>query len=225
MTKKETPEVAERTKETASIRRASEASHKTRVLVADEHTMFSEVLGGAMVSYDDEVEIVGLVNDEGAALAAQRKHPDVVITEVAVPAEWAKEAVRRLLAVRPRPKVLVLTKHKDPGLAHAVLEAGGAPVCTRAPLFRSCWRRYGARPNRQAEDPMRNDRQPPSLSSRGVTWRARGGTPRTARSQSGSSVLCSSWVRVSPTARSPLACTSVNSPSNATWPTCTQDWG
>ena len=46
LTKKETPEVAERTKETASIRRASEASHKTRVLVADEHTMFSEVLGG-----------------------------------------------------------------------------------------------------------------------------------------------------------------------------------
>ena len=78
------------------------ANGPIRVLLADDHTMFRQGLAGILASYGDMEVIAEVPNDGEALKLAHELSPDVVIMQVQMPFEGAKEALRAMRAF-PRP--------------------------------------------------------------------------------------------------------------------------
>jgi DNA-binding NarL/FixJ family response regulator len=98
----------------------------TTVLLADDHTMFREGLAGLLTSYGG-LEVVGeTTNDQGAVALARELKPDVVIMQVQMPFEKAKEALDRMRAVEPAPKVVIVTMFEDPAFIRDLLRLGAS---------------------------------------------------------------------------------------------------
>jgi DNA-binding NarL/FixJ family response regulator len=96
----------------------------TTVLLADNHTMFREGLAALLTSYGG-LEVVGeTTNDQGAVALARQTKPDVVIMQVQMPFEKAKEALDQMRAVEPAPKVVIVTMFEDPALMRDFLRLG-----------------------------------------------------------------------------------------------------
>ena len=98
----------------------------TTVLLADDHTMFREGLAQLLTAYGG-LEVVGeTTNDEGALDLAREKKPDVVIMQVQMPFEKARESLARMREVEPPPKVIVVTMFEDPEMMRAFLRLGAS---------------------------------------------------------------------------------------------------
>lgn len=97
---------------------------RATVLVADDHAVVAEGLASPLRG---EFSLVGTVTD-GAQLveAARRLRPDVVVTDMAMPGMSGLDALRRLRAERPAPRVVVLTMHADAQLAAEAFRAGAS---------------------------------------------------------------------------------------------------
>ena len=97
----------------------------TTVLVADDHAIVREGIISLLKEHD--FDIVGSVGD-GLALidAAGRLRPDVIITDISMPALSGIEALTRLATLKLPSKVIVLTMHDDAELASRAVKAGAA---------------------------------------------------------------------------------------------------
>src|SRR5262245_57603434 len=78
----------------------------TRVLLADDHALVRAGLRSVLQGLPD-IEVVGEAGDgnEAVALAAELK-PDLVLMDVSMPQLNGLEATRRVLKLRPPPRVL-----------------------------------------------------------------------------------------------------------------------
>jgi DNA-binding NarL/FixJ family response regulator len=95
-----------------------------RVLVADDQAL---VRGGlvAMLSAQDDIEVVGEAADGGAAVEeALRLRPDVILMDIRMPNVDGIEATRRLAAHAGTPRVLVLTTFDLDEYVYESLRAG-----------------------------------------------------------------------------------------------------
>lgn len=97
-----------------------------RVVLVDDHRMFREALR-PLLAQTPGFEIVGEAGDgqQAIELCAQLA-PDVVIMDVSMPGLNGLEATRRLLAERPRTRVVVLSMHADRRFVAETLRAGAA---------------------------------------------------------------------------------------------------
>lgn len=97
-------------------------SKRSRVLLADDHTLVAEGLGSLL---REEFELVGQASDGRALLQmAVELKPDVVVTDITMPLLNGVDAVRELRQVIPETRVVVVTMHADPRLAAEALRAG-----------------------------------------------------------------------------------------------------
>jgi DNA-binding NarL/FixJ family response regulator len=97
---------------------------KTRVLLADDHTVVAE---GFRALLKDEFDLAGTVHDGRALLeAAQELRVDVVVTDVSMPHLNGLDAIRQIRASRPEVKIVVLTMHRDTELAVEAFRAGAS---------------------------------------------------------------------------------------------------
>ena len=95
-----------------------------KVLLADDHTMFREGLAGLLASYGS-MEVVGSTpNGEEAVALAERTRPDVVLMQVQVPFEKAKDILTRMRAVSPQPKVVIVTMFESPRYLRELMGLG-----------------------------------------------------------------------------------------------------
>ena len=97
-----------------------------RVLLVDDQEL---VRYGFRIMLDATpgVVVVGEADDgERAVGAAERLHPDVILMDVRMPGTDGIEATRRILARRPRTRVLVLTTYDLDEYAFGALRAGAA---------------------------------------------------------------------------------------------------
>lgn len=97
-----------------------------RVVLVDDHRMFREALR-PLLAQTPGFEIAGEAGDgqEAVELCA-RLAPDVVIMDVSMPGLNGLEATRRILAERPRTRVVVLSMHADRRFVAETLRAGAA---------------------------------------------------------------------------------------------------
>jgi len=96
----------------------------TRVLLADDHTLFAQALKHEL---DKKYEIVDIVGDGKALQISARKHkPDVIITDVTMPFLSGLDAVRALRKDTCTAKIIFLTMHLDPDLARECFNCGGS---------------------------------------------------------------------------------------------------
>lgn len=97
---------------------------RPRVLLADDHQLLLEALARLL---EPACEVVGRVTDGRALLeAADRLHPDVVVTDVSMPGVDGMQAARQLIAAHPEVRVVVLTMHDDPYLAAEAFALGAS---------------------------------------------------------------------------------------------------
>src|SRR5581483_5552059 len=113
------------------VPRGSVGARMIRVLVCDDQRVVREGLG-TLLSLIDGVTVVGRAGDgeEAVALAAETR-PDVVLTDLRMPRCDGVEATRRLRALDPNIKVLMLTTYADDRSVIDALRAGARGYLTK----------------------------------------------------------------------------------------------
>jgi DNA-binding NarL/FixJ family response regulator len=97
-----------------------------RVLIADDHAVVREGLR-AFLALQDDVEVVGEAADgEEAVSAVERLTPDVALVDLVMPGVDGIEAIRRMRALKPETRVIVLTSFVDEDKMLPAVRAGAA---------------------------------------------------------------------------------------------------
>ncbi len=97
---------------------------KTKVLLADDHTIVAEGLRSLL---EGEFEFVGAVGDGRALLdAAQRLNPDVIVADISMPMLNGLDAARQLKRNGATAKIVFLTMHAEAQLAAEAFRAGAS---------------------------------------------------------------------------------------------------
>ena len=93
-----------------------------RVLLADDHRMFAELLARLL---EPQFEVIGIIeNGRELVEAAERLRPDVIVADISMPSLNGIEAARRINKLPHRPKIVFLTMHEDATFAKAAFQAG-----------------------------------------------------------------------------------------------------
>lgn len=105
---------------------AGTSDRPTRILMGDDHAMFRQGLTSLLDSYEDIEVIGGVPNGPEVITLAEQQRPDIVIMQIETPLEKAKENVSRLLALSPRPKILIVTMFEDPRYVRELIRSGAS---------------------------------------------------------------------------------------------------
>jgi DNA-binding NarL/FixJ family response regulator len=97
-----------------------------RVLICDDQAVVREGLA-AILSTDDEIEVVGLASNgkEAVTLAAERQ-PDVILMDLKMPVMNGVQATQRLKLQQPNAHVVILTTYEDDAWVFDAIRAGAA---------------------------------------------------------------------------------------------------
>lgn len=130
---------------------ADPAAAAVRVLVIDDHRVFTELLSLALdASPGARCVAVASSIREGLAKAAAHRL-DVVVIDVRLPDGSGLDAVPALLALHPDARILLLTAHPRADLAERALKAGASGFLAKEePLSHLLGAIAAARPDRPA---------------------------------------------------------------------------
>jgi DNA-binding NarL/FixJ family response regulator len=99
---------------------------KTRILLADDHTIVRQGLR-FIIDAEPDLEVVAEAsNGNEAVVRAMRDDIDLAILDIAMPTMTGLQAARELAARRPDLKMLILSMHDDEGYLFEALKAGTA---------------------------------------------------------------------------------------------------
>ena len=97
---------------------------RPRILLADDHVLMAEGLKRLLA---DEFELVGVVEDGRALVAAARRlNPDVVVADISMPHLNGFEALHQMKLDDPGIKVVILTMHQSAAYARRAFHAGAS---------------------------------------------------------------------------------------------------
>jgi DNA-binding NarL/FixJ family response regulator len=97
-----------------------------RVLIADDHAVVREGLR-AFLALQDDIEVVAEAEDgEEAVSAVERTTPDVALVDLVMPRLDGIAAIRRMRALRPETRVIVLTSFVDEDKMLPAVRAGAS---------------------------------------------------------------------------------------------------
>ena len=103
----------------------------TRVLVVDDHRMFTELLAHLLDGYDD-IELVGVAATADEALAfAASDLPDVAVIDYRLPGEDGAKVAARFKAAHPSVKLVMLTGFDDDEVLRSAITAGCSGFVTK----------------------------------------------------------------------------------------------
>jgi len=105
----------------------------TRVLVVDDHEMFSEALE-LLLRRQPDVRLVGSARDATEALGMLEDEPDVVLMDLDMPGIDGIQATRQIREAVPNAKVVLLTAVQSPEIIADALAAG---ACGYVPKTRA----------------------------------------------------------------------------------------
>ena len=97
---------------------------RTRIVLADDHTIIREGLT-SLLSSEPDFEVVGGAADGREAIeCVERLTPDIVLMDLSMPRMDGMEAIRQIKSRCPDTKILVLTVHKNEEYIRATFQAG-----------------------------------------------------------------------------------------------------
>jgi two-component system invasion response regulator UvrY len=101
-----------------------------RVMLVDDHALVR--MGFRMLLADAKVNVVAEFDSgESACAEYARTKPDVVVMDLSMPGMGGLEAVRRLVALDPKVRILALSAHEDTAHPQRVLRAGALGYLTK----------------------------------------------------------------------------------------------
>lgn len=100
------------------------SSSPTSILLIDDHTLFLQGLR-ALLRGAPEYTVIGEANDapSGIALAATL-HPDLILLDLHLPGSRGLDSARRILALAPAPRVMILTGASDMDFVPEAVQLG-----------------------------------------------------------------------------------------------------
>ncbi len=108
------------------------SNRKIRILLADDQALFREGLHMVLATQPD-FDIVGEAsNGEEALQLAASLQPDIVLMDMRMPLLGGVEATRRLRAIQPACRVIILTTFDDDELVFEGLRAGAVGYLLKA---------------------------------------------------------------------------------------------
>lgn len=113
--------------------RMPQPSQITRVLVVDDHEVFSEALE-AFLGRQPDITVVGSARDADEAMALLATEPNVVLMDLDMPGTDGVDATRRIREAAPDTKVVMLTGVERPDAIAKALSAG---ACGYVPKSRA----------------------------------------------------------------------------------------
>jgi DNA-binding NarL/FixJ family response regulator len=96
------------------------------VLLADDHTMFRQGLAAILASHGGMEVMAEVPNDEEALRLARELRPDVVVMQVQMPFERAKETLRAMRSFPDPPKVVIVTMFEKPEYVRELTGVGAS---------------------------------------------------------------------------------------------------
>src|SRR5215213_2495434 len=103
-----------------------EKSGPIRVLLSDDHTMFREGLASILASYDGLEVVAEVPNDAEALRLVGELSPDVVIMQVQMPFERAKQTLKAMRSFPDPPKVVIVTRFESPQYVRGLTGMGAS---------------------------------------------------------------------------------------------------
>lgn len=98
--------------------------HRTRILIADDHTLFRQGVR-QLISAESDFEVVGeAASGNEAVEQAAELRPDLVLMDIGMPGLSSFEATRQIKRNRPETKVLILTMYDDEDYLVEAMEVG-----------------------------------------------------------------------------------------------------
>ncbi|RAQ96911.1 response regulator [Thermogemmatispora tikiterensis] len=92
-----------------------------RILLADDHPIVREGLRAVLETQPDLTVVAEAANGEETIAQARETHPDIVLLDLEMPVLDGVEAIRHLLELEPKPRVIVFTAFdNDERILHAV---------------------------------------------------------------------------------------------------------
>ena len=107
----------------------------TRPLLCDDHGIFREGLKTLLEKRPDFQVVAQAADGPAAVAASQESAPDVVIMDISLPKLNGIEATRRILALRPEVKVIVLSMHSDRRFVREALNVGASGYLLKDSAF------------------------------------------------------------------------------------------
>ena len=100
------------------------AVNRSRILVADDHTMVADLCRKLL---EAEFDVVGIVSDGHELIrTAARLKPDVIVVDIAMPVLNGLDAGRQLKEMLPAIKLVYLTMNSDPEVAAEAFRCGAS---------------------------------------------------------------------------------------------------
>lgn len=105
---------------------ATPSGRSKRVIICDQHEIVREAIK-ARIEGGRDMEVLGdAVDGEELVRRVGELEPDIAIVGVELPGIDGIEATRRILATRPKTRVIVFTGHAEPELLALALRAGAS---------------------------------------------------------------------------------------------------
>ncbi len=105
------------------------ATHRSRVLIAEDHQLVAEAVKHLL---DPEFDVIGIVNDGRELVNAAITHrPDVVIVDVSLPLLSGLDAWERIKQQTPATELILLTVNADPYIAADAFRHGASAIVTK----------------------------------------------------------------------------------------------
>lgn len=97
---------------------------RARVFIVDDHPLVRESLA-ALIDRQPDLCIGGQATDSATAFAAMLREPvEVALVDLSLPGESGLELIKRLQALTPPPRIVVLSMHDEALYAERALRAG-----------------------------------------------------------------------------------------------------
>jgi two-component system, NarL family, response regulator NreC len=99
---------------------------KIRLLLADDHAVLRAGLR-LLLDAQPDMHVVAEAGDAPAVLEQARAHEsDLILLDIGMAGPGFAETIKRVLCIRPKARIVMLTMHDDPAYLRAALVAGAA---------------------------------------------------------------------------------------------------
>ena len=112
-------------------RRAGPASHRIRIVLADDHKIVREGLAALLLNEPDMETIAEASNGEEAVTLVRKLQPDLVVMDASMPIMNGVEATRRIKSESPQVHVVGLSMFQGDDMAATMMAAGASAYITK----------------------------------------------------------------------------------------------